>query len=80
MYIDFIFLMRTLTYIRHIRNKIAFGISKVAKLGRLILTSAICRNSCLQMLFKICVLENFKNFIGKHLFWSLFLIKTLQNF
>ena len=29
----------------------------------------------LQIFFKISVLRNFANFTGKHLFWSLFLIK-----
>ena len=33
------------------------------------------RISLLQTLFKIGVLKNFANFTGKHLFWSLFLIK-----
>ena len=33
------------------------------------------RSSRSQMFFKISVLKNFKNFIGKHLRWSLFLIK-----
>ena len=33
------------------------------------------RSSHLQILFKISVLKNFANFTGKHLYWSLFLIK-----
>ena len=33
------------------------------------------RRSCSQMFFKITVLKNFKIFTGKHLCWSLFLIK-----
>ena len=33
------------------------------------------RNSCSQMFLKIGVLKNFANFTGKHLCWSLFLIK-----
>ena len=33
------------------------------------------RSSRLQMFFKIGVLKNFANFTGKHLCWSLFLIK-----
>ena len=32
------------------------------------------------MFFEICVLNNFVNFTGKHLCWSLFLIKFLTNF
>ena len=32
-------------------------------------------SSCPQMFFKIGVLKNFANFTGKHLCWSLFLIK-----
>ena len=37
------------------------------------------RSSCLQMFFKIDVLQNFTLFTRKHLCWSLFLIK-LQTF
>ena len=33
------------------------------------------RSSRSHMFFKIGVLKNFANFIGKHLCWSLFLIK-----
>ena len=33
------------------------------------------RSRCWQMFFKISVLKNFGNFTGKHLCWSLFLIK-----
>ena len=45
-----------------------------------ILTEAAFRGktnrSCLsQMFFKIVVLKNFANFIGKHQCWSIFLIK-----
>ena len=36
----------------------------------------LCRNSRSQMLLKIVVLENFAIFTGKHLCWSLFLIKS----
>ena len=32
------------------------------------------------MFFEICVLNNFANFTGKHLCWSLFIIKFLINF
>ena len=32
------------------------------------------RSSCLHMFFKICVVDNFPNFTGKHLCWSCFLI------
>ena len=35
----------------------------------------IDRSSCSQMLFKIVVLKNFAIFKGKHIWWSLFLIK-----
>ena len=35
----------------------------------------IIRSSCSQMFFKIGELENFIIFTGKHLCWSLFLIK-----
>ena len=34
-----------------------------------------CRSSRSQMFFKIGALKNFANFKGKHLCWSLFLIK-----
>ena len=34
-----------------------------------------CRSSRSQMFFKIGVLKNFAMFTGKHLCWSLFLIK-----
>ena len=34
--------------------------------------SGIYRSSHLQMIFKICVLENFTIFTGKHLCWSHF--------
>ena len=34
------------------------------------------RSNRLQMFFKIGVLRNFANFTGKHLCWSLFLIKS----
>ena len=37
-------------------------------------------SSRLQMFFKIGVLNNFANFTGKHLFWSLFLINFLTTF
>ena len=33
------------------------------------------RSSLLQIFFKLVVLKNFANLTGKHLFWSLFLIK-----
>ena len=33
-----------------------------------------------QMLFKICVLKNFTVLTGKHLCWSLFLIKLQHSF
>ena len=35
------------------------------------------RSSRLQMVFKIVVLKSFPNFTRKHLYWSLFLKKTL---
>ena len=35
----------------------------------------LCRSSRSQMSLKKDVLKNFANFTGKHLFWSLFLIK-----
>ena len=35
----------------------------------------LCRSSRLQMFFKLSALKNFVNFTGKHLCWSLFLIK-----
>ena len=35
------------------------------------------RNNCLQMVFKIDVLNDFSIFTGKHLCWSLFLINSL---
>ena len=38
------------------------------------------RSSRLQMFFKLGALKNFANFTGKHLCWSLFLIKFLRNF
>ena len=38
------------------------------------------QNRSLQMYFKMGVLKNFANFTGKHLCWSLFLIKVLTNF
>ena len=38
-----------------------------------------CRSSRSQMFFKISILKNFPMFTGKHLYWSLFLIK-LQAF
>ena len=38
------------------------------------------QNRSLQMYFKIGVLKDFANFTGKHLCWSLFLIKVLTNF
>ena len=38
-----------------------------------------CRSSHLQVFFKIAILKNFVIFTGKHLCWSLFLIK-LQTF
>ena len=38
------------------------------------------RSSRSQMLFKIGVLKNFTIFTGKHLCWSLFLIKLLRAF
>ena len=41
------------------------------------LVSLLLRNSCLQMLFKKCILKNFANFTWKHLCCGLFLI-TLQ--
>ena len=34
---------------------------------------------CLWMFFKICVINNFGNFIKKHLCWSLFSIKAESN-
>ena len=37
--------------------------------------SSVLRSSRLQMLFKISVLKNFTNCTGKHLSWSLFLIR-----
>ena len=37
--------------------------------------TAVSRSRCSQMFFKMDVLKNFANFIGKHLCWSLFLIK-----
>ena len=37
------------------------------------------RSSYPQMFFKIAVLKNFANFTGKHLSWSLFLIKRDSN-
>ena len=42
---------------------------------RHLLLSKTCRSSRLQMFFKIGVLKNFAIFTGKHLCWSLFLIK-----
>ena len=39
------------------------------------LQSHLCRSSRSQMFFKKDVLKNFANFTGKHLCWSLFLIK-----
>ena len=41
----------------------------------LVITQKMPRSSHLQMFFKIAVRKNFVNFIGKHLYWSLFLIK-----
>ena len=38
----------------------------------------IIRNSCPQIFFKIGVLKNFEIFTGKHLCWSLFLVKLLD--
>ena len=38
------------------------------------------RSSCSQMIFKKGILKSFAIFIGKHLFWSLFLIKLACNF
>ena len=38
------------------------------------------KSSRLNMFFKIGVLKNFANFAGKHLCWSLFLVKFLNNF
>ena len=38
------------------------------------------RSSRLQMFFKLGALKNCANFTGKHLCWSLFLIKFLTNF
>ena len=35
------------------------------------------RSSLSQMFFKISVLKNFANFIGKHQYWSIFLTKLL---
>ena len=37
-----------------------------------------CSSSRWQMLFKIVVLENFAHFTGKHLCWSLVLIKNIK--
>ena len=34
-----------------------------------------CKSSLLQVFLKVGVLENFTNFIGKHLCWNVFLIK-----
>ena len=45
----------------------------------LILIKTLCRSSRSQMFFKIGALKNFAIFTGKHLCWSLFLIK-LQAF
>ena len=36
-----------------------------------------CGDSLSQMFFKIGILKNFANFTGKHMCWSLFLIKLL---
>ena len=41
---------------------------------KLIISKAF-RSSRLQMFYKIDVLKNFAKFIGKHLYWSDFLIK-----
>ena len=39
--------------------------------------TSVNRNSLSQMLFKIGILKNYAIFIGKHLCWSLFLLKRL---
>ena len=39
------------------------------------LMSEECRSNCLEMFSKIGVLKNVATFTGKHLCWSLFLIK-----
>ena len=44
------------------------------------LYQSLYRSSRLQMFFKIGVLENFANFIGKHLCWSLFLIQVFRRY
>ena len=49
----------------------------IAKFLRTAFLKNTSRSSRLQMFFKIGVLKSFPNFIGKNLFWSLFL-KSLQ--
>ena len=49
----------------------------IAKLLRTAFSQNTFRSSRLQMFFKISVLKSFPNFIGKRLYWSLFL-KRLQ--
>ena len=39
-----------------------------------------CKSSRSQMLLKIYVIKNFASFTGKHLYWSLFLIKLQAKF
>ena len=39
-----------------------------------LITKLLCRSSRSQMFFKRCFLTNFEIFIGKHLYWILFLI------
>ena len=45
----------------------------------IIFTLTIIRTRRLQMFYKIGVLKNFANFTGKHLCWSVLLIKFLTN-
>ena len=58
-----------LWYIYHIMIIVIGGFSKKY-------VFIIFRNSCMQMFFKIVDARNFAIFTGKHLCWSLFLIKN----
>ena len=54
----------------------AIGINgKILNIIDNIYNKATCRSNRSQMFFKISVLRNFAIFTGKHLYWSLFLIK-----
>ena len=56
-------------------TSILFSCKSLVKITLKVFTSTLIRSSCLQIFFKIGGLENFAIFTGKHLCWSLFLIK-----